>query len=311
MISFLKKWRSTKPENELEQPLIKEENHTEEEQRKANANRDSSMELVLPQTQSSFSSSVASDEMYVLRFVFGELPEIESGILAIDGYKLEQTMQGFSVQAFLRNSMDESIELEKLSVVLKDAEGTVIAREIFSIGEEGKELPPQSGMPWRFDFPYESFAVSNGDLSSWRLEFHMQDGKTQSRVQTLDFDITEQTWNEQWKSVNERIADDIREAIIQTEGLVHAIGANTIMKDNGELEVLVALRNSRDEAVLLEEDTVFTVYDATGEVVASHSFDLSSVELPAYSATPYTLLFPQSSLRKQNPDFSEWSLVEE
>lgn len=309
MISFLKKWRSVKPENEAEQPVIQKEQQVEEEASEGEEVQGSFIKLILPENE--WGPLLEADESYVFRFAFSELPELEPGVFAIDGYKLEQTMEGFSVLGFLRNNMDEQVELEQVPVVLKDAGGAIIARQLFNVREEMKVIPAQSGMPWRFTFPYASLAASSGDLSAWRLEFHMQDGKTQARVQTLEFELSGETWIEQQARIDEQIATDIQRALIKTEGLVHAIGANTVMKDNGELEVLVALRNSRDEAVLLEADTVFTVHDATGEVVASHSFDLSGVELPAYSATPYTLVFPQSSLKKQNPDFSEWSIVQE
>ncbi|GED17765.1 SLAP domain-containing protein [Aneurinibacillus migulanus] len=310
MISFLKKWRSVKPENEAEQPVIQKEQQVEEgapfEEEVAQG---SFIKLILPENE--WGPLLKADESYVFRFAFSELPELEPGVFAIDGYKLEQTMDGFSVLGFMRNSMDEQVELEQVPVVLKDAGGAIIARQLFNVREEMKVIPPQSGMPWRFVFPYASFVAPSVDLSAWRLEFHMQDGKTQSRVQTLEFELSGETWIEQQARIDEQIATDIQRALIKTEGLVHAIGANTVMQDNGDLEVLVALRNSRDEAVLLEADTIFTVRDATGEVVASHSFDLSGVELPAYSATPYTLVFPQSSLKKQKPDFSEWSIVQE
>jgi SLAP domain-containing protein len=309
MISFLKKWRSVKPENEAEQPVIQKEQQVEEEASEGEEVQGSFIKLILPENE--WGPLLEADESYVFRFAFSELPELEPGVFAIDGYKLEQTTDGFFVLGFLRNNLDEPVELEQVPVVLKDAGGAIIARQLFNVREEMKVIPAQSGMPWRFVFPYASFAASSGDLSAWRLEFHMQDGKTQSRVQTLEFDLSGETWIEQQARIDEQIATDIHRAFIKTEGLVHAIGANTVMKDNGELEVLVALRNSRDEAVLLEADTVFTVHDATGEAVASHSFDLSNVELPAYSATPYTLVFPQSSVRKQNPDFSEWSIVQE
>lgn len=310
MISFLKKWRSAKPENESEQPMIQEEKLVEEEARsESDVDPETSMQLVFPMGK--VNPIFLPDEVYVFRFAFSELPELETGVFAIDGYKLEQTMLGFSVLAFLRNSMDEPIKLEKLPVVLKDAVGTVIASNLFTMGEEGTEIPAQSCMPWRFKFPYDSFAVSTGDLASWHLEFHMEGGKTHARVQELDFDTTGQTWGEQHIKTEEQILSDIRQALVQTEGLVHAIGVSVNMKDNGDIEVVVALRNGRNEAIMLEADTVFTVYDAMGEVVASHSFDLSNVELSAFSAIPYTLLFPQASLQKQSPDFNEWSITQE
>lgn len=309
MISFLKKWRSATPEKEAEQSVIQEEQVETETMSEEKTGQGSFIKLILPENE--WGPLLEADESYVFRFAFSELPELEPGVFAIDGYKLEQTMDGFTVLGFLRNNMDKPVELEQVPVVLKDAGGTIIARQLFNVREEMKVVPPASGMPWRFTFPYASFAVSTGDLSAWRLEFHMQDGTTRPRVTTLEFDLSGETWIEQQAKIDEQIATDIRRAFIETEGLVHVIGANTVWQENGDLEVLVALRNSRDEAVLLEADTTFTVYDAAGEVVASHSFDLSDVELPAYSATPYTLLFPQSSVRKQSPDFSEWSLVQE
>lgn len=167
MISFLKKWRSVKPENEAEQPVIQKEQQIEEEASEGEEVQGSFIKLILPENE--WGPLLEADESYVFRFAFSELPELEPGVFAIDGYKLEQTMEGFSVLGFLRNNMDKQVELEQVPVVLKDAGGAIIARQLFNVREEMKVIPAQSGMPWRFTFPYASLAASSGDLSAWRL----------------------------------------------------------------------------------------------------------------------------------------------
>ncbi|MFT9849631.1 SLAP domain-containing protein [Aneurinibacillus sp. REN35] len=304
MISILKKWRSNRNKEEQEQPVIQEEIHEIKEE--VAVEEPARMQLVFPE---SVRPSFEQDDIYVLQFASSELPEIEQGVLAIDGFKLKQEFQGFSVQAFIRNTMADDVTIDKLPLVLKDADGKLLAHHVFEL-DEAMRIPQNSMVPWRSVFPYPSFITSNGNLSAWHVAFYMKGGETHTRITDLNFETSDQSWQQQSQQVDSEVMEGIQKALAQTEGMVHILGLSAAVRQDGGIDAMVALRNDRDEAVYLEDNTVFALVDAQGNELASHTFDLSHIELPPHSASPYTLLFPKESVQVAGDSLEEWALIE-
>ncbi|MBN6186999.1 SLAP domain-containing protein [Aneurinibacillus sp. BA2021] len=205
--------------------------------------------------------------------------------------------------------MTEDITIDKLPLVLKDADGRLLAHHVFELNE-AIQIPQNSIVPWRSVFPYPSFVTSHGNLSAWYVAFYMKGGETHTRISNLNFETSDQSWQQQSQQSDKEIAEGIEKALAQTEGMVHILGPSAAVRQDGGIDVMVALRNDRDEAVYLEDNTVLALVDTQGNELASYTFDLSHIELAPHSASPYTLSFPGESVHIQGDSLKEWGLIE-
>jgi SLAP domain-containing protein len=299
MISFFKKLRSTGTKNEADVSAsagVEKVEATEQDVRPL-------MGIHFPKE---FDNQFSQEERYVLQFFLTELPEIEEGQLAIDGYKIGQDMNGLVLLALLRNNTDAEIALEHVPLVLQDANHNTIARSVFDMSES-ETIPAYTAMLYRFLFPYSDFLMPQADLSSWSVGFHMEDGSIRQAVSELDFESAPQVSMQDYvEKRDQQVMDEIKKAIEQTENQVNFIGTTIQYTEDGSLVAELFLRNGRSEEVTLEKDMTFTLRDAANDVVASRVVDMSQMKLSPKSVTRWTLTYDKASQKKENPDFSEW-----
>ncbi|MED0738675.1 SLAP domain-containing protein [Aneurinibacillus thermoaerophilus] len=304
MISFFKKLRSSGAASEAEtaENTVKKEEQAEAAGEVEETN--TRMKLYfLPGHDKSFSQ----EEGYVLQFFISELSPIAEGQVAIDGYKIEQEVNGLKLTLVLRNNMDADISLERLPLVLQDANQNTVARSMFDMKET--VIPAHSAVPLRFLFPHHDFLVPQADFSSWKVGFHMEDSSVRPVVSELDFEpAVHFSMREYMEKQEQQVTENIRKAIQETEAQINFIGAAVDDAEDGSLVVDLFLRNGRTEEVALKKDMAFVLRDAAGDVVAAQAFDLSQVKLAPKSVTRWKLVYDKESRKKQNPDFSEWSI---
>ncbi|BAU26535.1 SLAP domain-containing protein [Aneurinibacillus soli] len=301
MLSFFKKLRSSEPKQETEAGSVIEETNDTPAEEVASA----VLPLHFPQD---VDTGISMEERYVLQFFVGELPEMAEGELSIDGYKLTQDEAGMVLQAIMRNNMDADIEVGTVPVVLIDAHHNMVARSMFDLTSFG-EIPARTAMPCRFFLPYSDFRVQQADFSNWMVGFHMEDGRVMRAVTELDFEQSgDFSQDEHVEAQDQQVLDAIERAIHETEGQVNMFGTSLGQGEHGELVVELLLRNGKDEVVELTDGMVFTVLDAARDEVASQAFDFSAVKVEPKSVQRLVLEYDAATLKKAEPDFSEWSV---
>jgi SLAP domain-containing protein len=305
MISFFKKLRSSGTKAEADMTST-----TKEERLEVKENQDVRpvMGLHFPDE---FNNQFSQEDRYVLQFFVSELPPVEEGKLAIDGYKIGQTVDGLVVLAVLRNNMDVDIALEQVPLMLQDAQQNTIARSVFDMSEAGA-IPAYSAVPWRFVFPYSDFLMPQMDLSSWSIGFHMESGVILTAVSELDFETTEEfSLSEHIEAQDHRVHMDIQRALMETEGQIGFMVGRVDVSEEGEYSVLLLVRNGCEEELRLPDNVSVTLLDGAEETVAEGLFDLSENPVPPLSVVSYTLTYPADAVRKADPDLSGWSVAVE
>jgi SLAP domain-containing protein len=149
--------------------------------------------------------------------------------------------------------------------------------------------------------------MTQADLSSWSVGFHMEDGSIRQVVSELDFESApEVSMQDYVEKRDQQVMDEIKKAIEQTENQVNFIGTTVQYTEDGNLVADLFLRNGRNEEVTLGKEMTFILRDAADDVVASRTFDMSHMKLSPKSVTRWTLTYDKASQKKENPDFSEW-----
>ncbi|MFD4816366.1 accessory Sec system S-layer assembly protein [Peribacillus butanolivorans] len=101
------------------------------------------------------------------RLVTG-LPKINQGEVNFMG--LEATLKEnnqLAVTVLVRNGSDKQIKIEKLPLIVEDADGDQVCQGGFSL--EDFEVKANTSKPWTFIFPGELVTKKNPDLTSWKV----------------------------------------------------------------------------------------------------------------------------------------------
>ncbi|KRF65140.1 accessory Sec system S-layer assembly protein [Bacillus sp. Soil768D1] len=101
------------------------------------------------------------------RLVAG-LPKINQGEVNFMG--LEATLKEnnqLAVTVLVRNGSDKQIKIEKLPLIVEDADGDQVCQGGFSL--EDFEVKANTSKPWTFIFPGELVTKKNPDLTSWKV----------------------------------------------------------------------------------------------------------------------------------------------
>ncbi|MED3906333.1 accessory Sec system S-layer assembly protein [Geobacillus thermodenitrificans] len=241
--------------------------------------------------------NVPAEEQYVLRFLNNELLPLKPNQISLSGISLSKEIDGVVVSAFVRHSLPKPIQIGRVPLLLLREDGSVLARKEFDLRELG-ELPPKTSRPWRFIFGHDTLRTDDIPSEGWKLAFEL---KPKHR---LELDKSwEEALPETEKEALRRLVDELGPP---KAGEVNFFGLQAVVAD-GELRVTVLIRNGSDKTIYLEQ-LPLQVEDAAGEVVAKGGFKLDRLEVKANTTKPWTFIFPQSLIQKEEPDFSRWKL---
>ncbi|MGG3005945.1 accessory Sec system S-layer assembly protein [Geobacillus stearothermophilus] len=241
--------------------------------------------------------NVPAEEQYVLRFLNNELLPLKPNQISLSGISLSKEIDGVVVSAFVRHSLPKPIQIGRVPLLLLREDGSVLARKEFDLRELG-ELPPKTSRPWRFIFGHDTLRTDDIPSEGWKLAFEL---KPKHR---LELDKSwEEALPETEKEALRRLVDELGPP---KAGEVNFFGLQAVVAD-GELRVTVLIRNGSDKTIYLEQ-LPLQVEDAAGEVVAKGGFKLDRLEVKANTTKPWTFIFPQSLIQKEEPDFSSWKL---
>ncbi len=242
---------------------------------------------------------ISQEQLYVFQFLSNDLEPLKQNQLSISGIDLEQDEQGNTVvKAFVRQTLDEAIELGEVELLLLDEKGELIASQSFDLSELGT-LPARTARPWVFVFNKENVEVDEVPEENWTIAFNVES----MMPHRLDLD---EAWE---KALSQEQKDSLAKVI---EGLpklqpkeVNIIGFQITEQEDQSLAVSLFVRNGHTKRINIEQ-LPLEILDANQKVVAKGSFDLAPLSVKANTSKPWTFIFPKEMVDLQGADLSRW-----
>jgi accessory Sec system S-layer assembly protein len=244
--------------------------------------------------------NISKEQYYVFRFLNNELPTLKPNQLSLSGIQWEERPEGLAVTAFIRNALDKPIQLEKVPLILLDANRHVVAKHTFNLHDAG-EIPAESSRPWTFVFPKETLLTNQLQKEGWTLAFDVSPKHHQ-----LDL---EPSWEQ---SLPDEEKKKLQQLVNQLEppkkNELNFMGLEAKMLQSGDLAVTLLIRNGHEQTIQIQQ-LPLRVIDANQSVVAEGQFNVGTLEIKPNTTKPWTFLFPKSIIKNMTPDLSSWKAV--
>lgn len=241
--------------------------------------------------------NIPNEKKYVFSFLNQELQPLLPNQLSLSTIDVIVDEANIIVSAFVRNSLKKALSLQDTTILLLDEEDHIISKKTFKLQEMG-DLPPSTSRPWNFTFPIQDAAtIQLGQ--NLKLAFELKS------KHKLDL---EPSWEEslppEQKAKLEALVDQLTPP---NESEVNFMGLNIQFAENKSLSITILIRNGRRQTLTIEQ-LPLQVIDANGDIVAKGGFKLNNLTIKANSTKPWTLIFPQELVLKENPDFTKWKV---
>ncbi len=242
--------------------------------------------------------NLPKEQEYVFRFLNNDLQPLKPNQISLSGVELEQDNGSLQVTAFVRNSIAKPIRLEKVELLLLNADKDVIGRKEFDLSELG-EIPAKSSRPWMFVFEQGTLASQDMPSEGWSLAFNV------SSMQPHRLDLAE-AWKESLPEEEQnKLAELVKTLPKPKSKEFNIMGLQAKFLENGNLNITVLFRNGNHKGIQIQQ-LPLEVYDANQDVVARGAFKLEDFEVKANTTKPWSLIYPKEMILKENPDFSKW-----
>jgi|SRR5699024_2008902 len=117
--------------------------------------------------EKSWAKSIAPETKSALEKIVDEAPSLKPGEVNFMGINANLKDNGeLAVTILIRNGMDKTINLEKIPLGIKDANGEEIARGSFTLNNF--QVKANTSKPWSFIFPKNMVKQEEMDLSRWQ-----------------------------------------------------------------------------------------------------------------------------------------------
>jgi len=308
MLSFLKNLMGKTPTTEDVREQVKEESilpasDTEQSHQDTQQTEKTDGVVTSLSLHESWEGKLSQQEKYALAFMAQELPPLAAGNLSLAGTQLVPHEEGIAVTAFIRNSLDRPVKLNKMTLVVLFGDQELFTRQSFDLAEVG-EIPAQSARPWTFVFTREHFLQLNVLLSNWKIAFELAQ-KKMVLPQQLEL---EESWI---KSLN----DQQKEALIELakklpalkEGEVNIQSVQIRKQEDGSMHVILLIRNGSQQSLSFDK-LPLALYDAAGDQVAQGLFELNGLTVNTNTSKPWLFIFPPESVSKPEADLSRWKV---
>ncbi|PFA67337.1 accessory Sec system S-layer assembly protein [Bacillus sp. AFS015802] len=242
--------------------------------------------------------NLPKEKEYVFRFLNNDLQPLKPNQISLAGVEIEKEGEAFNVTAFVRNSLSQAISLEKIELLLFDADKNVVARKEFDLSLLGK-IPGRSSRPWMFIFEKEALVTREVPSEGWSLAFNI----SSMQPHRLDLD---KSWDEQLpQSEKEKLATLVSNLPRLKSKEFNIMGVQAKLTENGDLSTTVLFRNGNPRSIQLHQ-LPLEVLDAEQEVIAQGAFKLNELEVQANTSKPWTFIFQKELLKKEHPNLSKW-----
>ncbi|MDW0116899.1 accessory Sec system S-layer assembly protein [Sporosarcina thermotolerans] len=254
------------------------------------------------ETQLSFHPewALSQEQEYVFRFLSNELEPLKPNQISLAGVDIdvEKADGSWLVKAFFRSSLDQAISMGPVELLLLDDKGEVIASQEFNLSELG-EIQARSARPWVFVFTKQNTFMEEPPKENWKLAFNVQ-----SMVpHKLEL---EQAWEDGLSAEQKDALEKVVERMPKLKPReVNFAGFQVKKQDDGSIAVSLFIRNGHSKQISIEK-LPLELLDATGDLVARGSFNLSPLEVKANTSKPWTFIYPKEMVQKEDPDFTKW-----
>ncbi len=150
------------------------------------------------------------------------------------------------------------------------------------------------------DIYLEESTMTDAKLSAedWQLAFEFDKGHT------LDLDPV---WAAQLAdSAKEKLKEIVAGLTPPKENELNFLGLQARLAENNGLHTTILLRNGHNRNITIEQLPLH-ISDATGNIIATGSFNLKNFEIKANSTKPWTFTFPTTVVAQQDIDLSTWT----
>ena len=247
--------------------------------------------------------SLTQEQEYVFRFLANELEPLKPNQISLSGIDidLEPANGSWLVKAFFRSSLDQAITVGEIELLLLDEEGNTAASAEFDLNELG-EIPARSARPWVFVFEKKDQLAEEIPATNWKLVFNVHS------MMPHQLELAP-TWEEQLPAEQkEALANIVKDLPKLKPREVNIAGFQIQAQDAGTIAASVFVRNGHSKQINIEK-LPLELIDATGELVARGTFDLDPpLSVKANSTTPWTFIYPKELVKKEEPDFSRWTI---
>jgi accessory Sec system S-layer assembly protein len=291
MLSFFKKSSSK------EKPTKQGSDSTVSSQELLDENEASAAEEeVLTELSIHPSMNISTEQQYVLRFLNNELTPLKPNQISLSGIDLIPQGGKVIVSAFVRNSLSKAVKFQNTTLLLLGPNGEKIGRKEFDLTELD-ELPARSSRPWNFVFEASDLFTTELPEKDWKLAFELK------RKHALDL---EEAWEKSLSNEDkQKLIKLVEKMEPPKQGEVNFLGLQAGLTGEQNLQVTMLIRNGSDKNIQLQQ-LPLQVEDATGTIVAKGGFKLDNLEVKANTSKPWTFIFPQSLLLKEEMDLSKW-----
>lgn len=246
--------------------------------------------------------TLSQEQEYVFRFLANELEPLKPNQISLSGIDIdvEPANGSWLVKSFFRSSLEQSISVGSVELMLLDAEGKTLASQEFDLKELG-DIPGKSARPWVFVFTKENIFAEEPPAENWKLAFNVQ-----SMVpHKLEL---EQAWEDGLTAEQKEALEKVVENMPKLKPReVNFAGFQVKKQEDGGIAASIFIRNGHSKQINIEKLPLELV-DATGEIVARGSFDLAPLSVKANTSKPWTFIYPKEMVQKEDPDFSRWTI---
>jgi len=246
--------------------------------------------------------TLSQEQEYVFRFLANELEPLKPNQISLSGIDIdvEPANGSWLVKSFFRSSLEQSISVGSVELMLLDAEGKTLASQEFDLKELG-DIPGKSARPWVFVFTKENIFAEEPPAENWKLAFNVQ-----SMVpHKLEL---EQAWEDGLTAEQKEALEKVVENMPKLKPReVNFAGFQVKKQEDGGIAASIFIRNGHSKQINIEKLPLELV-DATGEIVARGSFDLAPLSVKANTSKPWTFMYPKEMVQKEDPDFSRWTI---
>src|SRR5690606_13500474 len=210
--------------------------------------------------------TLSQEQEYVFRFLANELEPLKPNQISLSGIDIdvEPANGSWLVKSFFRSSLEQSISVGSVELMLLDADGKTLASQEFDLKELG-DIPGKSARPWVFVFTKDNIFAEEPPAENWKLAFNVQ-----SMVpHKLEL---EQAWEDGLTAEQKEALEKVVENMPKLKPReVNFAGFQVKKQEDGGIAASIFIRNGHSKQINIEKLPLELV-DATGEIVARGSF---------------------------------------
>lgn len=245
---------------------------------------------------------VPQEQKYIFSFLANELSPLKPNQLSLAAINIEEDPQtgAWNVKAFVRSSLNQSIQLGEIELLLLDKNDKQVASKSFNFAEIGT-IPAKSARPWVFTFGKSALLTEEVPEDGWKIAFNL----ISLRGHQLELD---DTWKKQLPEEQQEILKNIVKDLPKLgKNEVNFTGLQAKFQEDGSLVTSIFIRNGNTKAINIEQ-LPLEIVDANNRLVAKGSFKLNPVlSVQPNSTKPWTFIFPKDLIQEGDFDLSRWS----